>query len=76
MSVVRCACCDLPTYSCGKNAETRQRQHQQAGRTTLFAAGWIPAQYPGVCCRCGDVIEVDSLIRRDGDGWLGECCAP
>lgn len=70
-----CACCDLPTYSCGKAAEQRQRADAARRAGEFVARGWFRAQYPGPCEICGEWFQPGALIGRAGDGWRAECCA-
>lgn len=44
---------------------------------------WFPAQYSGVCGKCGTRFAPEALIRRPHSGidllppesWVAECCA-
>jgi hypothetical protein len=71
----RCECCDLPTSSCGKAAEQRQRAEQQAERARIRALpGVFMALYAGTCGGCGERYEQRSLIRSTSGGYRAECC--
>lgn len=75
--VVRCECCDLPVYSCGKSAEDGQRKLDAATRRWLINHGWFTAQWPGVCGRCCKPFYSQTLIHPDGLAtYIAECCAP
>lgn len=41
----------------------------------LKRRAWRAATYPGECIGCGDWYLPSAAIRRDGTGWLAECCA-
>lgn len=79
---VRCVCCDLPEVSCGRAAETRQRQQLAQWRQSLVDRGWILADYPGYCVQCGVGFTPGVAIRSRSQwhpggvgGWVAECCA-
>ncbi len=76
-TVTRCVCCDLPVESCGKATETRQRAQAARDRARLLGRdGWVAANYPGVCSRCGERFTAGTPIHRDlVDGTPGwRCC--
>lgn len=80
MSERRCTCCDLPPYSCGAEAERRQRGERAALRARLLRLdGVIAARYAGPCGRCGERFGEGDPIVRDPDAPFGEwtgglCC--
>jgi hypothetical protein len=70
----RCVCCDLPVYSCGRDAETRLRQARQARVRQLLERGYTAASFPGLCGQCADPIAAgDPIVKRDGV-WVGGLC--
>lgn len=75
--LARCDCCDLPTYSCGKAVEDRQRHDLAAERARLLAhPAWFAAVYPGTCEQCGERFEAGTPIRMvPHSGWRAQCCA-
>jgi hypothetical protein len=73
----RCTCCELPVSSCGKAAESRQRQQDQAHQRYLIKNGWFRSQYPGACDRCQEPFRPGTLIHANGlKSYLAICCAP
>jgi hypothetical protein len=72
----RCDCCDLPAYSCGRAADTRQQATRRRKRQQLLDRGWFPAQWPGTCEGCAERFAPGDLIRMHvPDGWRSECCS-
>lgn len=76
MAEERCDCCDLPTYLCGKAAETRQRQEEHAVRQReLMEPGVTAAKWPVRCAGCNTNYPAGTPIRRTEDGWtVVSCC--
>lgn len=72
----RCDLTDLPADMCAHclgHKDTDQRA--ATDREALLNRGWLAAKFRGRCSRCGEWYETGTAIRRDGDGWLAECCA-
>lgn len=69
---VLCECCELPLASCGKAAETKQRQEAAAERKQRLVDGWMEAKWPGKCLRCGEFFKPRDLIHPYAQGWA--CC--
>ena len=79
---MRCECCELPEYSCGKAAAKKQEAEARQQSVELAARGWFVASYPGSCRGCGEDFEVGSLIHGTSDRYghkgrkyFAECCA-
>lgn len=75
----RCQLTDLLVDQCAHCTGAQSIEDQVAAEHAALAGqpGWIEAQYPGACCRCGEPIAVGDLIRRDPcspAGWMGACC--
>lgn len=91
MSTARCERTELLVDQCAHCRGNNQTAQEQADaersevRARLLArpigstATWFPAQYPGVCYRCGNEFERGVAIRRDrvalGFAYVAECCA-
>lgn len=71
-----CECCDLPTESCGKNAEVAQADAVRAARLRALAEpGTVAANFPGTCA-CGDRYPTGTPIRYHPDGWYDAVSHP
>lgn len=80
--VTRCECCDLPDYSCGKAAATRDEIESRKRTAELVNRGWFAAKFHGICKGCGADFEAGTLIRGTSDGfgrtklkYFAECCS-
>lgn len=77
---------DMPASMCAHcrgNNRTVVEQFQEETRKLrehLRATDprWVPAQWPGVCWRCGTNFPPGALIRPPeppDHGWIAECCS-
>jgi len=70
----RCACCDLPSYSCGAEKERQRLGQERAERARLLALpGVIEARYAGPCEGCGEWFKPGDPIRRDDRAGSWRC---
>lgn len=79
----RCDLTDLLVDQCAHCKKQLSVEEEVAAERSQRAAdvtGWIEAQYPGACCRCGERIAIGDLITLSSPyrsvGWIGTCCAP
>lgn len=73
----RCACCDLPLYSCGAEVVRRQAQERRALRErALQRPGVVAARHRGRCPSCGQPFGVGEPVRKTPDGWVSVLCCP
>lgn len=81
ISEQRCDLTELLVSQCAHCQGARSVEEQAADESRAIAhrPGWIEAQYPGECYRCGEPIAVGDLIHRSDShrsvGWIGSCCA-
>lgn len=77
MTETRCDCCDLPDYSCGRQAEQRARAEEaEAHLDALSTREAFVASYPGTCGACGDWFAAGTPIRRFYGGYRNLMCCP
>ncbi len=77
MGESRCECCDILVQFCTKKKQDAARLAEIHRRQKLLTiiGGWFEAQYPGICCSCGEEFEPGTAIRSQNGSWLAECCS-
>lgn len=75
--VSRCACCDLPVETCGREASIRAAADHRARRErALDEPGVIAAQFRGYCSTCGTTYGKGEPIQRRGQRFEPVLCCP
>lgn len=83
--MVRCEITDLPADMCAHclgHIDPERQVLKDRAALLATARGWIVAQWPGTCERCGERYGAGAAIRASGairmdvpTGWRAECCA-